>query len=249
MKIVGLIQARMRSTRLSGKVMLDILGKPVLWHIFNRLRHCNFLDLIVISTGECTNNMAICEFASKNNIPFYAGSETDLIDRLYKTAVNFDASAIVRITADCPLVDPKVIDKLVSEFIKNKDQYDIVRNWKNPSFPHGLEAEVYSFEILKKMWEEIREPEIREWFALYPEREPNSFRILNIANSENLSNFRWTIDYPEDYDFVKQIYQNLYKENEIFYMQDILNLIKKRPELIEINAMHVGNRNVGMPKV
>lgn len=179
----------MGSTRLPGKVMLELVGKPVLWHIYNRLKNCNLLDLVVVSTGEYEKNREICEFASLNNIPFYSGSETEMIDRIYQTAKKFHANAIVRITADCPLIDPKIVDRLILEFRNKNSEIDIVTNNKIQSFPQGLDAEIYSFEILEKMWKEIKEPEFREWFPLYIDKNPTLFRILNIKNSLDLSNF------------------------------------------------------------
>jgi spore coat polysaccharide biosynthesis protein SpsF len=247
-KIIGVIQARMGSQRLPGKVMLPILGKPIIWHIYNRLKKCKLLDMIVISTGDSVDNVSICEFASENNIPIYVGSEEDLVDRLYKTAINFQASAIVRITADCPLVDPKIVDKLVSEYLANKDQYDIITNCKIRTFPHGLDAEVYSVNTLEKLLDKMNVIELRDWFALYAYNHPELFRILNISNSLDLSKLRWTLDYQEDYEFIKQIYQNLYKDDVIFYMDDVLNLIKQKPDIIKINSKYADHHNVGAPK-
>lgn len=249
MRIIGVIQARMNSERLAGKVMLEILGKPMIWHIYNRLKNSKLLADVVISTGESTNNSSICEYAQNHNIPYFSGSEVDLIDRLYQTATKFNASAIVRITADCPLADPKIIDNLVSEFIEKHDQYDIVTNCKIRTFPHGLDAEVYSINVLKKLWQEIKEPQLREWFPFYIEKNITEFRILNIVNSTDQSNLRWTVDYPEDFEFIEQIYQNLYSENVIFGMDDVLNLLKTKPHLVQINSKYVGHHNVGAPKV
>lgn len=249
MKIIGVIQARMKSQRLTGKVMLDLLGKPILWHIYNRLKHSNLLESVVIATGERANNEEICEFASSNNIPFYSGSDTDLISRLYETALHFQSSAIVRITGDSPLVDPHIVDKLVSEYVQKNNQYDIVTNSKILTFPYGLNVEVYSIGSLKRLWEEIKEPEIREWFPFYVEKHPELFRILNVTNPVNLSHLRWTLDYPEDYEFVKKIYENLYKEDYIFTLEDILSLIKKQPELTKINSKYAGFHNVGAPNI
>jgi len=247
--IVGVIQARANSTRLPGKVMMPILGKPILWHIYNRLKNCKLLKLVIISTGDLEKNSEITEFASNNSIPFFVGSETDLIDRLYKTAMNFQASAIVRITGDCPLVDPKIVDELVSEFVKNNDKYDIVTNCQTRTFPHGLDVEIYSLKCLTKLWNEIKEPELREWFPFYVNKNQSLFQILNIPNSKDLSNYRWTIDYPEDYEFVKQIYHKLYRDDSIFSMGDIIQLLQKQPELMKINSKYVGMHNVGSPQI
>lgn len=246
MKIIGVIQARMSSTRLPGKVMLKILDKPILWHIHNRLNHCKSLQSVVISTGEYDTNKEICEFAKQNSILFYSGSETDLIDRLYNTAISFQSSAIVRITADCPFVDPELVDRLVHEFVK-KNEYDIVTNCRIRTFPHGLDIEVYSIDVLKKLWEEIKEPSLREWFPIYVIKNSQMFRMLDITNPLNLSNLRWTVDYPEDYEFVKHVYSHLYQKTQPFLMNDILDLLKIHPKLKEINAKYADHHNVGAP--
>jgi len=239
----------MRSQRLPSKVMLDIAGKPLIWHIYNRLKFCNQLNDVVISTGEYQNNKEICDFALANKLPLFEGSETDLIDRLYKTSLKFNSDAIVRITADCPLADPQVIDAMVSEYIKNHQQYDIVTNCKIPTYPHGLDAEIYSTSILEKMWHSIKQKEIREWFPFFVDKNPQLFRILHFKNEEDLSNLRWTVDYPEDYEFVKEVYRHLYKENSIFVMKDILSLLKEHPKISQINSKFVGFHNVGAPQI
>lgn len=251
LKIIGVIQARMHSTRLPGKAMLEILGKPILWHIYNRLSHCKKLSQVVISTGEYSNNSEICDFAQKNKIPYFSGSEKDLIDRLYKTSIDFNASALVRITADCPLVDPKIIDVLIDEYMNKKDQYDIVRNYGDTirTFPHGLDAEIYSVESLKKMWNEIKPSELREWFPLYVKQNPESFRILEIQNTTDQSANRWTVDYEEDYQFVQEVYKELYADDKIFYYDDIMELLNKRPDLKTINSKYVGYHNLDAPKI
>ena len=249
MKIIGVIQARLSSSRLQNKVLLEIIGKPMLWHIYNRLSKSKLLDQVVISTGEVKNNSAIHEFALKNNIPIYVGSESDLIDRLYQTALYYNASAIVRITGDCPLVDPLLVDKLISEYLKGNQEYDIVTNCQHRTFPHGLDIEVFSFDILKKMWQDIKEPELREWFPFYITKNPNSFKILNVDNETDLSNLRWTVDYPEDYDLIKQIYEGLYKDDKVFVMNDILELLDKNKTLNTINSKYVGYHNIGAPQV
>lgn len=249
MKIIAIIQIRLGSTRLPRKAMLKILDKPIIWHIYNRLKFCHNLDEIVISTGASKNNFEIYDFAKKNNFLIFEGSETDLIDRLYQTAKKFQASAIVRITGDSPLVDPEIVDQVVSTFKNSSNEFDIVSNCKKPSFPYGLEVEIFSIESLKKMWLQIKKPEIREWFPLFIEKNPELFKILNISNSQDLSKFRWTLDYEEDYEFIKTIYQHLYSKKRVFVMKDILELIKMNPKIIKINEKYVGIKNVGMPKI
>jgi len=237
----------MSSERLPGKVMLDLKGKPIIWHIYQRLKRCSQLNLVVISTGEYKNNSEICDFAKQEQIPLYSGSEYDLIDRFYQTGKKFNASVIVRITADCPLVDPEVVDQMILEFKKEKGASDIVTNVEPSTFPHGLEAEIYSMDIIEKLWKDIEDKNLREWFPIYIKKNIQKFRILKIKNSTNLSNYRWTLDYQEDYELIKEIYKKLYKENKIFMMSDILELFKKYPYLVEINKKFVGHKNLDAP--
>jgi spore coat polysaccharide biosynthesis protein SpsF len=239
----------MNSKRLPGKVMLDLVGKPVIWHIYHRLKKCKNLDDVVISTGEYEKNSQICEFAKRNKINFFSGNEKDLISRLYNTAKNFNADAIVRITSDCPLVDPIIVDKLVNEFKKTDFQYDIITNCATHTFPHGLDVEVYSFNILEKMYKQINDVELREWFPIYVQKNSNDFKILEIKNESDLSYHRWTLDYPEDYDLLKNIFNKLYQDGDIFFMNDILELFKNYPSLININSKYTSHRNIDAPKV
>jgi len=248
MKIIGIIQIRLGSTRLPKKAMLKILDKPIIWHIYNRLKFCKNLDQIVIATGNSENNLEIQDFAKKNNIPIFEGNEIDLVSRLYQTGEKFHASAIVRITGDSPLVDPVIVDQIISTYKKNIKKIDIVSNMRKASFPYGLEVEIFSMESLKKMLVKIKKPEMREWFSLFIEKNPNLFNILNISNPKDLSKLRWTLDYEEDYKFIKKIYEELYIENEIFLMNDILKLINKNPNMSEINKKYVGIKNIGIPK-
>lgn len=248
MKIIGVIQARMNSQRLPGKVMMSLLGRPVLWHIYNRLKYCKNLDQIVISTGEYSNNKEIIDYATRTQIPFFEGSEKDLIDRLYKTALHFKASAIIRITADCPLIDPFVVDDLIKTHFDNQ-QYDIITNCKIRTFPHGLDVELYTIDSLKTMWTEIRQPEIREWFPFFIEKNPSLFKVYNVKNDKNLSHLRWTLDYPEDYRLITKIYDSLFKEGNIFTTKDILELYEKDPQLEQINSKYSGYHNIGAPNI
>lgn len=248
LKIIGVIQARINSKRLPGKVMLKIDEKPVIWHIFNRLKHCQTLDQVVISTGDKKNNHSIIDFAKKQNFPIYVGSEIDLIDRLYKTAEHFDSDAIVRITSDCPIVDPTIVDAVVSIFKSKNNEYDIVTNCQIITFPHGLEVEVYSKKILKFLWETIKEKEFREWFPLYIKKNIKEFKILNIKNNSDLSKIRLTLDYEEDLQLIKIIFKEL-SNVETFSLDDVLNLLKQKPELLQINSKFHDQRNIDAPKI
>ena len=187
MKIIAVVQARMNSKRLPGKVMLSIIGKPLVWHIYDRLKKSKLVSDVIVSTGNSEKNELLCKFLTDNNIPHFFGNETDLIDRLYQTAKHFNADIIVRVTGDCPLTDPKIMDNLISTFIDSPEKYDVVVNNQEYTFPHGLDVEVYSFQILERLWNEIKNPEFREWFTLYLKKNNSNFNILNVRNLKNLS--------------------------------------------------------------
>lgn len=240
MKIVAIIQARMASTRLPGKVMKEISGKPMLWHIFNRLRYAKLVDQIVISTSDEMTDVPIVSFAEENQIPYYAGSELDLLDRWYQTAKQFEADAMVRITADCPLVDPDCADQVVKYYLENPPLDFVSNSRPRSTYPHGLDVELYNFKALENAWTEIQDPFLREWGSANFFEHPEKYRTANLVNSENLSHMRWTVDYQDDLDFVRELYRRLYDESSVFLMKDIVDILKKNPELMEINKSHVG---------
>jgi spore coat polysaccharide biosynthesis protein SpsF len=204
--------------------------------IAERLRACKEVDEIVVGTTQKSQDDAIALFAKREKLLCFRGSEEDLIDRLYGTAREHGADALVRITGDCPFVDPDVVDELVRRFRHVGAQVDYVTNNFPPTFPHGLDAEVWPTPTLGRLWREIQDPYYREWFPLYvKERDKNPFRILNVSSPVNLSDLRWTVDYPEDLVFARRVFRSLGGLNTVFRMSDVLALIRRRPEIKEIN--------------
>ena len=238
MNVVGVVQVRMGSSRLPGKVMAEIEGRPMTWHIVSRLRHARLLRNVVIAVPDGERDEPIRCMARDESIPYFAGSEADLIDRIYKTAVRFRADAIVRITGDCPLVDPDVVDLLVRTYLDRAEELDYVSNARPPTFPHGLDAEVYPIATLQRLWHEIKDPLYREWFPVYVWEHEDELRTCNVEHSENLSHLRWTVDYEEDLAFVRQVYNRLYADGRVFRMMDVLQLLEIEPDLVFINAGH-----------
>jgi len=165
-RVGAIIQARMDSKRLPGKVLMPILGKPVLWHIARRLKYSALIDETVISTSSEEDDQPIIVMARENDIPCYAGSKLDLVDRFYQTARSFGFDVIVRIAADRPLIDPHIVDRAISAYLESGSQYQYVTNsLPDPTFPLGLDVEVFGFETLQKLWKEISPGEKREWFT------------------------------------------------------------------------------------
>jgi spore coat polysaccharide biosynthesis protein SpsF len=233
-KCMVFIQARMGSTRLLGKVMENILGKAMLWHIVNRLKYSKLINGIVIVTSVEKKDKLIEEFCKKNNIAFYRGSEDDVLDRYYKAAKLYKAESVVRITADCPLIDPVITDLIIKEYIAKEADY--VSNTINRTYPRGLDVEIFKFEVLKTAFKNATKSHQREHVTPYIYENPDIFNIQNVYNKQNLSNFRWTVDEKKDLLFVREIYKRLYHKKYIFFMEDVLKVLKKEPKLIEINS-------------
>jgi len=235
--ILGVIQARMDSTRLSKKVMLPILGKPVIWHIYNRLKFSKKIDEICISTSTESVDDPIVEFAKQNNIKFYRGSADNLVSRHLGAANSFHSDVIVRITSDDPLVDPEIVDEVILLYEKNPSS-DFVSNSKEHTYPIGLEVEVMPKKTLEKFLPISDNQIFYEFFiSNYIYERPNEFNSLGLRLNEPKL-LRWTLDYSEDYEFIKEVYSNLYEKEKIFHMQDILELLKQKPELTKINSIH-----------
>jgi spore coat polysaccharide biosynthesis protein SpsF (cytidylyltransferase family) len=232
MKIVAIVQARMGSTRLPGKVMKEILGRPLLYHFLERLKRVKRIDEIIIATPKGIENEPIFNLARGMGVPVFKGSEEDVLDRFYQCAIAFTADVIVRITSDCPLIDPEIVDKTIETFLSGK--YDYCSNNLERSLPHGLDTEVFSFKALEKAWLESTTRLQREHVSTYIKDNPQIFRQANYRQyKKNLSNLRWTVDYPEDLEFVRLIFGHF--GNNTFSVEEILNLLYKNPELLKIN--------------
>lgn len=239
--ILGVIQVRMGSTRLPGKALKDICGKPLLGHLYERAQSASLLQKIVIATADTKANLPIIEFAKQNGIEYLAGSENDLVDRFYQTALRFNAGLLVRMTGDCPLIDPCVIDKIVAFFQDNIDRYDYVSNTIRPTYPDGLDIDILPFTTIERMWRGLKDPFWREWLTGYIIEHPQEFRTSNVEHEIDLSHLRWTVDYEEDLIFMKEVFSRLYPKKNIFLMKDILALLEKEPWIAEINRKYSRN--------
>lgn len=231
--IVAIIQARMGATRLPGKVLEDVAGQPMLARVVSRTRRSNTLDTVVVATTTQPADDAIVSLCKERGWPFFRGNEDDVLDRYYRAGLAFKAGVIVRITADCPLIEPEIIDRLVSEFLSHYSQFEYISNILVRTFPRGLDAEVMSFDALKKAWQEDNNPDSREHVTLYILRHPELFRIQNLANDSDYSSMRWTVDTIEDLVFVRKIYEHF--KNDSFTWREVLRLLETHPEWLEIN--------------
>jgi len=233
--IVAIIQARLGSSRLPGKVLLDIEGKPMLWHVVDRLKASKAIGKIVVATSLNAENDAIEKFCAKYGILCFRGSEEDVLDRYYRAANAYKADVVVRITADCPFIDPSVTDGVIIKYISGKDSYDGASNTVVRKFPRGLDSEVISYPILEEIWDAANKRHHREHVTAYIYEHPELYRMLSVESDNDLSYLRWTVDEEADLRLVKEVYKRLYRKGHIFMMDDIIGLLDKEPSLKDIN--------------
>jgi spore coat polysaccharide biosynthesis protein SpsF len=232
--MVAVLQARMSSTRLPNKVLMPILGKPMLAFQIERLSRCRKIDFIVIATSIEASDDAIEDFCEALNITCFRGSLDNVLDRYYQVALKFKAEHVLRTTGDCPLVEPSLIDDLISEHLAQKNDYTAIN--MPVSWPHGLDVEAIKFESLKRAWQEAYLPEDKEHVTPYLRNHPEQFTIGNILCEKDYSHHRWTVDYAEDFFLVRTIFEKLYPENSRFGMAEILDLLNIKPDLKKIST-------------
>lgn len=240
-KVVLIVQARTNSTRLKSKILKEVFGRPILSLLIERLKSCKKVNQIIIATTINKTDDIIVEVAKQNGVAFFRGSEADLLDRHYKAGIQFNADIIVKVPSDCPLADPSIIDKAIQYYMDNETKFDYISNYHPPTFPDGLDVEVIPMETLKNAWTNAKKDYEREHLTPYIWEQPEKFRIGNITNNENLfMKERWTLDYQEDYIFIKTVFEHLYNEGNIFHMNDVLDLLQRSPEIRKINHKYAG---------
>ncbi|MEK4173669.1 glycosyltransferase family protein [Lysinibacillus sp. FSL L8-0312] len=242
MKVVAIIQARMGSTRLPGKILKEINEKPLLSYQLERLSNSIFINEFVIATTKKEQDDKIITFCEEQNILYYRGSETDVLERYYETAVEFNADVIVRITSDCPIIDVQVVDKTIGFFLE-KGHFDYVSNTIERTYPRGLDTEIFTFAALEKAYKEATLEREREHVTAFFYSNPNIFKIANVKNDFDYSKFRWTVDTTEDFELIKNIIQALYVKNPRFTLLDTVNVMKENPDWFNINA-HIEQKKI-----
>jgi len=232
-RVVAIIQARMGATRLPGKVLMDVAGQPMLERVVNRASRSKIVSNVVIATTTQPGDDSIASLCEAHGWQHFRGSETDVLDRYYQAALAFRADIIVRITADCPLIEPEIIDRIVNEFLSVYKDADYVSNTLIRTFPRGLDVEVISYSALTKAWQEDHDPVSREHVTPYIWRQPDKFKIHSITNDDDYSYMRWTVDTAEDLAFVRKVYDHF--KDDTFSWREVLELLKEHPEWLEIN--------------
>ncbi len=218
-KVAVVVQARMGSTRLPGKVGLEILGKPILVMQMERMLASNIPDSIVVATTTSAKDDDLIGICKEYGFNFFRGNENDLLDRHYQAAKALNADICVKIPSDCPLIDPQIIDKVLSIYLENIDIFDFVSNLHPASYPDGNDVEVIPMNILETGWREAKKDFEREHTTPFFWENHKRFRIGNVVWETGLDysmSHRFTIDYPEDFEFIKTVYEELYPKNNLF---------------------------------
>jgi spore coat polysaccharide biosynthesis protein SpsF len=236
LRTIIIVQARLGSTRLPGKIFKKVLEKPLLTYEIERLQRVTLADEVIIATTTNPLDQGVVDFCHHLQIPVFRGSEEDVLDRYYQAAKNFGAEVVVRVSGDCPLIDPQIIDEVLAFFLNNFPTYQYVSNTLERTYPRGMDVEVFSFNVLEKAAKAATRPEEREHVTPYIYRHPEWFALANIRCESNESHFRLTVDTIEDFQLVSAILEALYPTNPNFTMHDVLDLLKKHPEWININA-------------
>jgi spore coat polysaccharide biosynthesis protein SpsF len=240
MKVVAIVQARMASTRLPGKVLLDLAGRTMLARVVRRVRRAAGIDEAVVATTEALGDEAIVEECRRLEVACFRGSEPDVLDRYHGAAAAHQAEVVVRITADCPLIDPGETGRVIREFLGGQPDY--ASNILRRTYPRGLDTEAISAATLARAWREANEPYQRTHVTPYIYQHPQRFRMLSVTGEEDLSAHRWTVDSPDDLELARAIYLRMSGE-DTFSWRDLLRLLEDQPWLGELNR-HVRQKQL-----
>lgn len=243
MKVVAIVQARTGSTRLPGKVLMDLEGETVLACVVHRLRRARLIDEVLVATTDRAADDVIVKECRSLSVLVSRGDENDVLDRYFRAAQLAKADVVVRITSDCPLIDPEVTDKTIAAFLEAAPDY--ASNALARTYPRGLDTEVMSVAALGRAWHGARKRYEREHVTPYIYEHPAEFKLLSVTDDADYSGHRWTVDTPEDLEFVRAVCARL-RDNPTFLWRDVLDLLDREPELMELNrsvmqkALHEG---------
>lgn len=223
----------MSSSRLPGKVLRPIMGRPMMEYHLERLSRSRMIDKLIVATSDREEDYPICDLSEDLGVDYCRGSLDDVLDRFYQTSLEYPSDIIVRLTGDCPLADSEVIDRGIEFFLNN--EFDYVSNTVKRTFPIGFDFEVFYSSHLKNVWKEAELPSEREHVTPYFRNHPELFSVGQYTNDVDLSHHRWTVDEPQDFEFVTKVFESLYPDNPTFSTDDVLKLLKQEPELMKIN--------------
>jgi spore coat polysaccharide biosynthesis protein SpsF len=224
----------MSSRRLPGKVLKPLLGVPMLLRQVERLRRATTFGRMLVATSTDPSDDVLAELCARHRIECFRGSLDDVLDRFYRAARPYDPEHVVRVTGDCPLIDPGVLDDVVRFYLAG--DFDYASNAVEPTFPDGLDVEVFRFSALETAWQEAQLPSQREHVTLFIYKHPERFRVGHYRIGTDLSHMRWTVDRAEDFEFVSRVFEALYPADPSFTMQDVLRYLQLHPEAAGVNA-------------
>lgn len=233
MRIVAVVQARIGSSRLPGKVLKGLGGQSVLARVVQRLRRSSLISEVVIATSVSPGDEAVVREAERLNVGCSRGSEADVLDRFYHAAHAFHADVIVRITSDCPLIDPDITDQTIRAFLD--EQPDYASNGLERTYPRGLDTEAMTADALARAWRKASEPYQREHVTPFLYEHPDLFKILSVTNDIDYSEHRWTLDTPEDLEFIRAVYER-FGDGDDFSWREVLQLVEREPALSQLNS-------------
>lgn len=243
LNVVTVLQARTGSSRLPGKVLRPLLGKPLLIRLVERVRAARLVGTVVVATTKLRDDSLIEAACRAEGIPCYRGHATDLLDRHYRVGQLLSADALVKIPSDVPLIDPQIIDKVLGVYLANPDAYDYVSNLHPPTYPDGNDVEVMTMAALETAWREAARDFEREHTTPYLWENLGRFRVGNVTWETGFDYsmlHRWTIDYEEDYRLIRTVYERLYPQNPLFGLEDVLALLDREPQIAALNARYIG---------
>jgi spore coat polysaccharide biosynthesis protein SpsF len=239
---VAIIQARIGSSRLPGKVLLDLAGEPMLARVVNRVRRAETIDEVVIATTTEQADDELAAVCTTRGWRFFRGSQDDVLDRYYQAAMEYGAGLIVRITSDCPLIEPEIIDRVVHELLDSSPPADYACNFlPKRTFPRGLDVEAFGFDTLRVLWKEDQNPAWREHVTQFLHHHPERFAIRGVQNDRDLSAIRWTVDTHQDFDLVRRIYEGF--GHDRFSCREVVTLLEENPQWLDLNR-HVQQKVV-----
>ncbi len=243
LRVVTVIQARTGSSRLPNKVLLPLMGRPLLVRMVERVQAAKLAGTVAVATTTEAEDDPIDAICRREGFFCFRGHPTDLLDRHYQVARLFNADAVVKIPSDVPLIDRRIVNKVLGVYLKNPDAYDYVSNLHPPSYPDGNDVEVMYMGALERAWIEAKRDFERVHTTPFLWERPERFSIHNVIWETGLDysmTHRWTIDYEEDYEFIKAVYEALYPQNPLFGLEDILALLERRPDIAALNARYAG---------
>jgi spore coat polysaccharide biosynthesis protein SpsF len=246
--ILAIVQARMGSTRMPGKVLKELMGYPLLGHIYERLSSCHQIRQTVVATSNQSQDQAIVDFCNDQGIPVFQGSENDVLDRFFYVSCKYKPQHIIRVTADCPLIDPNLVGKVITKYLNEDLDYCSIatgagsyQDQGKGAFPDGLDCEIFRFSALEEAWTLAQTSLQREHVTPYIWQQEKKFKLGKLYCPYDYGDYRLTVDYPEDFALVEKIYQDLSPQKKHLDYLAVIEYLKNNAEVSKLNRKHIGN--------